>query len=309
MTFTKTVKNELVTIKANYDEMLAEFSAFLNMACDFHIENNLKMIDFQTKNPTVTKRFLLLSKTLYQAKTELLTLEQKMFSKKPMVILRLISEVEKIILEHDYLDSPIENARLITQSDETKIAFLRAAFLVSGSVNHPKTAEYHLEIYSSNKDEIIFLQSLVANFNLNFRITKRRKGYIIYIKDAESISDFIKLIGAYNSVFKFEDERIKREFNNSINRLNNIEIANEKKAVIASQDQINDIELINSFYLGDMIDYKTKQAIDLRLKYPDANLRELTEHFEEEYSETISKSGLNHRYTKIKKIADKLREE
>ena len=90
MTFSKTVKNELVTLPAEHNEMLAEFSAFLNLACDFHIENSVKMIDYHSTNPTVVKRFLLLSKTLYQAETTLLTKEQQTFTKKNLVVLRQI---------------------------------------------------------------------------------------------------------------------------------------------------------------------------------------------------------------------------
>ena len=309
MTFAKTVKNELITVPIEKEEMMAEFSAFLNLGCEFHIENSTKMLDFITKSPTVTKRFLLLSKTLYQSETQLLTQEQQKFSKKPLIILRLTNNVGKIILEHDYLNEPIENARLITQSDKNKIAFLRAAFLVAGSINHPKTAEYHLEIFADKKEEIIFIQSLMNHFNFNARITKRRTGYIAYLKDAESISDFMQILGAYNAVFKFEDVRIKRDFNNSINRIINCEIANEKKTVIASQDQVRDIKFIKKYYMGEEVDEKTRQAMDLRLKYPESNLRELTEYFEEEYGEKISRSGLNHRLTKIKNIAEKIRQD
>ncbi|HKL95362.1 MAG TPA: DNA-binding protein WhiA [Haploplasma sp.] len=307
MSFAKTVKNELITIPVNKDEMMAEFSAFLNLGCEFHIENSKRMIDFITKSPTVTKRFLLLSKTLYESETVLLTKEQQKFSKRPLVILRLTTNVEKILIEHDYLNEPIENARLITQSDTAKIAFLRAAFLVAGSVNHPKTAQYHLEIFANNKDEIIFIQSIINHFNLNARITKRRNGYIVYLKNAESISDFMQLVGAQNAVFQYEDIRIKRDFNNSINRIINVELANEKKTVIASQDQVRDIKFIKRYFMGKEIDDKTRQAMDLRLKYPESNLRELCEQFYEEYGETISRSGLNHRLNKIKSIAEKLR--
>lgn len=309
MTFAKTVKNELITIPINKDEMMAEFSAFLNFGCEFHIENNNKMIDFITKNPTVTKRFLSLVKTLYNAETELLTKEQQKFTKKPLIILRLTNKVNDIILEHDYLNEPIENARLITQTEKAKIAFLRASFLVSGSINHPKTAEYHLEIFANKKEEIIFIQSLMNHFNFNARITKRRNGYIVYLKSAESISDFMQLLGAMNAVFEFEDFRIKRDLRNSIIRYNNVDIANEKKSVMASNSQIIDIKLIKKYFMGEEIDSKTRQAMDLRLKYPEANLRELCEHYFEEYGETISRSGFNHRLIKIKNIAEKLRED
>ena len=308
MTFTKTVKNELVTVPTVHKEMLAEFAAFLNLTSEFQIVNNKKIIEFQTKNPTVTKRFLMLSKTLYDTETELLQKEQDTFSKKPLIILRLIKNVEQIITEHDYLGDPIENVKLITFSDLTKIAFLRGAFLVSGSVNHPKTAEYHLEIYAKKQEEIILIQSLMNYFNLNARITKRRKGYIAYLKDGESISDFIKLIGAYNAVFKFEDVRIKRDFNNSINRIINCEIANEQKTFKASEEHLKNIEIVRKYLSFSEIDDKIVKVIELREKYPEANLTELSNLYEQEYEEKISRSGINHRLNKVRELASNYKE-
>src|SRR5690554_1038121 len=308
MTFTKTVKNELVTVPTVHKEMLAEFAAFLNLTSEFQIVNNKKTIEFQTKNPTVTKRFLMLSKTLYDTETELLQKEQDTFSKKPLIILRLIKNVEQIITEHDYLGDPIENVKLITFSDLTKIAFLRGAFLVSGSVNHPKTAEYHLEIYAKKQEEIILIQSLMNYFNLNARITKRRKGYIAYLKDGESISDFIKLIGAYNAVFKFEDVRIKRDFNNSINRIINCEIANEQKTFKASEEHLKNIEIVRKYLSFSEIDDKIVKVIELREKYPEANLTELSNLYEQEYEEKISRSGINHRLNKVRELASNYKE-
>lgn len=308
MTFTKTVKNELVTVPTVHKEMLAEFAAFLNLTSEFQIVNNKKIIEFQTKNPTVTKRFLMLSKTLYDTETELLQKEQDTFSKKPLIVLRLIKNVEQIITEHDYLGDPIENVKLITFSDLTKIAFLRGAFLVSGSVNHPKTAEYHLEIYANKQEEIILIQSLMNYFNLNARITKRRKGYIAYLKDGESISDFIKLIGAYNAVFKFEDVRIKRDFNNSINRIINCEIANEQKTFKASEEHLKNIEIVRKYLSFSEIDDKIVKVIELREKYPEANLTELSNLYEQEYEEKISRSGINHRLNKVRELASNYKE-
>lgn len=308
MSFTKTVKNELITIPVKTSEMLGEFSAFLNLSCELVIANNEKIIDFETTSPTVARRFLSLTKTLYQSETVLMTKERQRFSKRPFVILRITNKVQEILTEHSFLDEPIENAQLLTQTDSAKKAFLRAAFLVAGSVNHPKTAQYHLEIFAESTSKIIFIQSLINSFNLNARITKRRKGYIVYLKDAESISDFLQIVGAQNSVFMFEDLRIRRDFNNSINRIINCEIANEKKAFVAAEKQFSNIELIESYEMGSDVDDKMRETMELRKKYPDANLRELTEHYEEEYGEKISRSGINHRLKKIEILADKIRE-
>lgn len=307
MTFTKTVKKELISIPVETEEMLAEFNAFLNLACELIISNNEKVIEFSTTNPTVQRRFLLLTKSLYQADTVLLTKERNTAINKKSIILRLTSKISDIISEHGFFEDRIENANLLTRSEDAKKAFLRAAFLIGGSINHPKTAEYHLEIFTNNSNEIIFLQSLMNHFDLNARIIKRRNGYIVYLKNAEAISDFLQIVKAQNAVFEYEDNRIRRDFNNSINRIMNIEIANEKKSYQASLKQFEDIKLIESLRMHSEVDAKMQEVIDLRKKYPDSSLSELVINYYDEYGETISRSGLNHRFNKISKLADKIR--
>lgn len=308
MSFAKTVKEELVTVPVELDEQLAEFSAFINLNGEFHIENKKKMLDFKTNNPTVAKRFLQLVRSLYQAETSLITQKLNKLNQRNAIIIRIQSKVEDIVNEHGLLESPIENEELTTASPDSKKAFLRAAFLTGGSVNHPKTAEYHLEIYTRDPEQAVFLQSIMNSFDLNAKITKRRQGFICYLKDAVGISDFLQVVGAQNSVFHFEDIRIKRDFNNSINRVMNMEIANEKKAIVAANEQLRDIELVETYVPNSQIDAKSKQVIELRKMYPEASLKELVELFEETYHDHISKSGLNHRLVKIKQMAHEIKE-
>ena len=308
MSFARTVKEELVSLPVEFEQQLAEFAAFLHLATEFHIENKLKMIDFKTNNPTVAKRFLQLARTLYQAEVSLMTKQQTKLKKRQTVIIRLQTNIEKIINEHGLFDEPYHALELITQSPNSKRAYLRAAFLSGGSVNHPKTAEYHLEIYAVDPEQIVFIQSLMNAFDLNARISKRRNGYICYIKDAEAISDFISIVGAQNAVFKFEDIRIKRDFNNSINRIMNCEIANEKKTIVAANNQIKDIEILETYAVSSQLDEKITKVMALRKKHPDVSLNELKVYYEQEYNETISRSGLNHRITRIKQLADQIRE-
>lgn len=308
MSFARTVKEELVTVPIELEEQLAEFSAFLNLNTEFHIETKHKMLDFKTNNPTVARRFLQLVRTLYQAETSLITQKQNKLKQRQTVIIRIQSKVEDIINEHGMFDNPIDNQELTTQSPEAKRAYLRAAFLAGGSVNHPKTAEYHLEIYSKDSDQIVFIQQLMNYFDLNAKITKRRQGFIVYLKDAEHISNFLQVAGAQNSLFQFEDIRIKRDFNNSINRIMNCDIANEKKIFIAANEQLKDIEIIETFIPEHHIDEKMKMVMNLRKEYPESSLLDLTHTYEELYKESISKSGLNHRLIKIKQLAEQIKE-
>ena len=309
MSFAKTVKEELVTIPIGLEEQLAECSAFLHLNGELHIEARQKTLDFKTNNPTVAKRFLQLIRTLYQAEITLKTQQQTKLKKRQTVIVSIRTKVEDILNEHSLLESNPDADEVITQSPKAKQAYLRAAFLSSGSMNHPKTAEYHLEIFSNNPNQMIFVQSLMNAFDLNARITKRRKGYIVYIKDAESISMFLQIVGDQNALFQFEDIRIKRDFNNSINRVINCEVANERKALDAANQQIKDIKTIEKYKKNEQIDPKIKQIMDLRKKYPDISLRELADAYEETYHETISKSGLNHRMQKIKQLATDIRKQ
>lgn len=308
MSFARTVKKELVSIPVNRDEMLAELSAFLDMAVDIIIRDRKRVLTFKTNNPATAQRFIKLIKTLYQADVNLITKKEVSLSQKDSIIIEVISEVDKIINEHDLLGDTIAASELITQEPSAKKAYIRSAFLVSGSINHPKTAEYHMEIYSEDADHIVFIQSLINYFGLNAKITKRRKGYIAYLKEAAAISDFIQLMGAINAVFQFEDVRIKRDFNNSINRVINCEIANQQKTIEASAEQIKDIEFILSRLSKNFIDDKMQETIDLRLKYPDASLRELTERYAEMYGKKITRSGLNHRIKKIRETVLELKE-
>ena len=208
--------------------------------------------------------------------------------------------------EHGILGDK-DASEFLTVSQEAQLSYLRGAFLVSGSVNDPKKAEYHLEIYSENSDTILKIQRLMNFIDMDAKITKRRKGYIVYLKDVNKIEDFLRYIGASQTVFEFEDIRIKRDFNNSINRILNCEIANEKKTIVAANSQLEDIELIEKYHIR--LNDKLLQVIHLRKTYPDASLMELIDEYEVLYGETITKSGLNHRFKKIKDLANELRNE
>jgi len=297
-----------VTLPIELEEQIAEFSAFINLNGEFHIESKRKMLDFKTNNPTVAKRFLQLVRSLYQAETSLITQKINKLNQRHAIIIRIQSNVEDIVNEHGLLEDPIENQELTTATPEAKKAFLRASFLAGGSVNHPKTAEYHLEIFTKEPNQAIFLQSIMNFFELNAKITKRRQGFICYIKDAQGVSDFLQLIGAQQALFQFEDIRIKRDFNNSINRVMNMEIANEKKAIVAANEQIRDIEIVEKYIPQGQIDAKSRQVIELRKTYPEASLMELVQLFEETYHDQISKSGMNHRLVKIKQMAKEIKE-
>lgn len=301
MTFARSVKEELIRLNLIKDEKLAELSALLHIQSEIEITSEGIFINFESTSLPTTRHFVKLIKDLYKAEVELYT-KQGTFNKK-VTIVKVTTQTQNIISEHSLLQENIYEYNLIIKTREQKQAYLRGAFLASGSINDPIKPNYHFEIYTNSKVEAIFIQSLLNEFNLNAKLAKRRSGLIVYIKEAEAISEFLKIVGAYESVFSYENSRIQRDFNNAINRLMNIEIANEKKTLKASNQQLIHIRFIKQYKDITMIDSKLQEVIKLREENPEASLNELCDVYQQETGNTLSKSGLNHRFTKIKEMA------
>ena len=92
------------------------------------------------------------------------------------------------------------------------------------------------------------------------------------------------------------------------NRLNNCEQANVDKVIETANNQVKDIELIESIGGMDLLDDKVKIAAKYRIKYKEASLVELSEIISIETGMPITKSGLHHRFTKIKELANRIRD-
>ena len=93
------------------------------------------------------------------------------------------------------------------------------------------------------------------------------------------------------------------------NRLNNCEQANIEKTLFYSARQVEDINLIIEKIGMDAVPEKLEEVMKYRLKYPETSLQELSEIINLETGKNITKSGLNHRFRKIKEMANKLRDE
>ena len=295
MSFTATVKNEVSKLEINEVEKIAELSAIFSNGAIVENDN----IKITTENASVSRRIFSLIKDIYKIIPNIIVRRSLNFNKKYMYILHIRSKNIDILdkIPKDY----------IIDDDESIRAYLRGVFLMSGSINDPKTSRYHLEFLVNDEEYAFFLNGLLNKYNLNSKVLKRETKYMIYIKEAEKISDFLRIINAYNAVMYYEDIRIYRDHKNMTNRLNNCEQANVDKIIETANKQIKDIEIINKVGL-DLLDEKERIVALYRLKYKDVSLLELSEIISIETGNKITKSGLYHRFKKISELADKLKE-
>lgn len=196
-----------------------------------------------------------------------------------------------------------EFKKQIKDSQNLCSAYLCGAFLARGSVNDPETTKYHLEITLDDAKNATFVQQIMNVYGLNAKIIKRRNKLVVYIKDAEKIVDILRMMGANKNCFHYEDVRIERDFNNSINRIINCEVANEQKTLSAANEQLKYIKYLEYNYPLEKLDPKILTVMKVRQDNPEASFVELIDILFNEYGQHISKPGLSHRFAKIKEIA------
>ena len=306
MSYTIEIKEEISKQNVTNSEMIAELSGFIRNNATISNET----LFLTTENTFTIERLQSFFNKLYEQELTITIKDNLNFNKKNLYLLSLDKKVNFILQDigyydkdNNYLETP---PTYIVGANEEIRAYLKGAFLCTGSINNPKTSRYQMELLVSEPNEAVFIQKLLNIFDLNAKILNRDKGYMIYIKEAEKISDYIKILGANKAVLFFEDARIYREQKNQTNRLNNCEQANMDKVFLNAEKQLEQIRIIEETNSYTLLDDRTKQAFDYRKKYPESSIKELSEIITLETGKPITKSGLNHRFRKIKDLAERL---
>lgn len=300
MSFTSIVKNELSKLECDKLESISLLSAILRNSS---IDNSIKI---STENASLARYIYKLFKNVYSITPKIVVRHGYNYNKNYIYILEISSSVDVIKKDLDlYNNIP---SSFIVDDDNLKRAYIRGLFLISGSINDPKKSRYHLEIMVDEENYALFINDILNSYYLNSKVIKRDNRYMIYIKEAEKIGDFLRLVGAVSGLLYYEDIRIYRDHKNMTNRINNCEQANVDKIIMTANNQIKDIELIEDKASLDLLDDKCKLAANYRLKYREVSLTELSEIMTMETGTSITKSGLHHRFNKIKELANRLRE-
>lgn len=304
MSFTSEVKNEISKLNTMKTENISELSAIVRNIGS--IQRNVLKIT--SENASVARRIFNLIKEQYNLLPKITVRRGYNFNKNYIYILEIKQKID-IILEDisiNFQDNSNIPKEYIYSDEEQIRAYLRGLFLSVGSINDPKKSRYHLEFFVDNKEYSDFVSKLLNMYYLNSKSIKKDSKYMIYIKEAEKIGDFLRILNATNALFYFEDIRIYRDHKNMTNRLNNCEQANVDKIIQTAATQIHHIETIEKIGGLDLLDEKTKEAATYRLKYPEASLVELGEIITLETGNPITKSGLHHRFRKIKQLAERI---
>lgn len=293
MSFSANIKEELSKLSnlTNKEALKLEFFGYLISTNTTVIKNKIK---YSTENLYNINRFNKLLTNLnidyqidIQGKVYTISLKKQNFE-----MLEYIKDKINI--------KPIFE---IKKQDEIKSkAIVRGTFLGGGSISDPNS-KYHLEILFSTKINLDFIVKILKNYNIQVKTLKRKKNFLIYIKEAEEISKYLAFIGANRAVLSFEEIRVLRQTRNNVNRLVNCETANLNKTINAAVEQVNAIKYLKEKKQFDKLNDNLKEIANLRIKNSSATLTQLGQMLKE----PIGKSGVNHRLKKICEMAQELK--
>ncbi len=305
--FTSLIKQEIALNEIDDCCKRAQLSALIQLTSSLSISNNKVTLIVRNENPTTAKRIVYLLKKLYKVETELVVLKKNNLKKNNIYLVKTCDDCRNILED---LGIYSQNKGLLSHPTYLIVAknccarnYLAGLFLAYGMCNSPDNKNYHLELVLNDIEHSNYVVKLLSRFNIEGKISKRRNKYLVYLKKADVIGDFLRVIGTSEALYKFEDSRISKDLMHSITRINNCEIANEVKSLKANSKQIEYINIIKDAGKYDDLDEKLKNVIDIRLLHQDYSLSELCDAYGEKYGESISKSGIKHRLNKIESIA------
>ena len=294
MSFSMDVKEELGRQYSKSRQcQLAELAGILEMEGKIH--KNPLSLELHTDNPILIEKYAILMKKAFSIDIT------KPISEADASNILAALKWNKNNNIPDLLQEQTTDGLLVEKTN-CKRAFIRGAFLASGSMSDPNKS-YHFEIVCHTLNQAKQLQNLMIDFETDAKIVERKGHYVVYLKEGSQIVDILNVMEAYVSLMNLENVRILKEMRNSVNRKVNCETANISKTVNAAVKQLNDIELIRDKIGLDNLPANLREMALLRLEYPEAALKELGNYLEP----PVGKSGVNHRLRKLSAIADDLR--
>ena len=308
MSFSGTVKEELSRqISTARHCRIAETAALLSLCGRFTADGALRM---QTENSAVIRKYFTLVQKTFNIETEIAVRENRQMKKghiyyveiKDDALIRTVLLATKLSREQNSGGALVLNNSLLIQQTCCKRAFIRGAFLASGSISDPEKG-YHFEIVCPDERKAGQLQELIRSFGIDAKVVVRKKSHVVYVKEGAQIVYILAVMEANMALMNLENIRILKEMRNTVNRKVNCEMANINKTVSAAVKQIEDIKLIEEKKGFQSLNDGLAEIAELRLQYPEATLKELGMMLNPQ----VGKSGVNHRLRKLSAIADELR--
>lgn len=308
MSFTSDVRDELAHIPPECSHCdKAVLAALVRIEGTLFVSGPGRYrVEIATDAPSVARLMIRLLHQLYQLETEL-TVRRSVLHRTPNYLIEVPAQPRLADALHDMgVITADGGLQMGIQPDLIAkgccaAAYLRGAFLGSGFISNPKS-DFHFEIIVESEELAQGLVDIMAEKGIHARIMQRRSSYMVYLKSGSAILEFLAFTGAHHAALSLEEERVVKSVRNDVNRQINAELANQQKASSAAVGQLMSISKVVEHYGLDALPPALREFIRLRVRHPDASLKELGDRA----TPPLSKSAINHRMRRIEQMAREL---
>lgn len=303
-------------------ENLAELSALTKTCGQLDRGGDSYRIKFSTEIKQVADRYIALVDSLFHERIDFTSAQDNIRKESVRYSIIIEDKLATKILTNTYLirknafdrwEQVTSISKFIVNDENTQRAYVRGAFLGCASANitideidsvKKHRGGYHLEFVFDNETYAKDFLHITSQLGINLKMTVRKYNIVCYLKEIETISDLLALVGASNAVLILQNELAIRQVRNNLNRQLNCACANISKSVDASMKQLNAISKINRTIGIENLPDHLQDLCLLRLANPESSFDELVKLTDP----PLTKSGINHRFRKLIEIADKIEE-
>ncbi len=305
--FSRSVKDELAksALPKRRCAQEAEITAFAYAAGSLYIRDDEMSLHFVSTHPPTARRIFNLWRQLYPVRPRMLARKRTRLSKGSAFLVRvtgaegLLEVLRDMGLWRWEADGEVRlspKKRFLEDEQQAK-AYLRACFLAGGSISDPRSG-YHVEIRPGSLHHANYVRRILVKLGIEASVTSSEDSPLVYLKDADSVGDFLRAVSAVKGLFAFEDIRIMRDMRNRINRLVNSETANMDKVIRAAVRQLADLQALGPERI-ETLSSRTRELARLRMRNPRASLRELGEMADP----PVTKSTVEYHFRKVRQMA------
>lgn len=305
MALTGKVKEELSAVAVSKTSVrAAELATILRFAGGLHLISGRIAVEAELDSPTAVDRVRRDLAELYGVRSELSVISASGIRRTNQYLVRVLDGGETLARQTGLLDArrrPVRGLpnRLTTGAPDELAAVWRGAFLARGSLTDPGRSAA-LEVTAPGNESAMALMGAAGRLKVSSKTREVRGVHRVVIRDGDSISAMLRIMGATKTLEEWEELRARRGVRATANRLVNFDDANLRRSAQAAVAACARVERALEI-LGDGVPEHLLAAGQLRLAHRDASLDELGHHADP----PMTKDAVAGRIRRLLAMADK----
>ena len=304
-TLTQSVKDELVQVPpGTHNQRLAEISTLLRFAGGLHVISGSVAVEVELDHIETAKKLRRELHELLGFASDAAVMQPNSQRSYPLYVVRVRRGGDILARQAGLMDQrkrPVRGLsnRLTTSGQEDLAAIWRGAFLARGMLTEPGRSS-SIELVSPTPEAAMAMVGIAQRMGVSAKAREVRMAQRVFIREPDSISSLLVVMGAPKAKDSWEELRERREVRANANRLVNFDDANLRRSAQAAVAACARVERALEI-LGEDVPEHLHYAGQLRLNHREASLDELGHHADP----PLTKDAVAGRIRRLLAMADK----